>query len=212
MKKYALLLFLFLPLVFAQQQPTITSPKTGFNFYGYSEVNISWVPNTPESCVFEITIKNNTGEDIIFTVETTNASDFLWQPSNNISPGWYVLNGRFICGGTSYPSDSIKLRKIATLLPKKNASANFTYLESFVSAPFSSVFGNTEIGKSITAILIIGFFLAFVSLQNIRIEAKAVVIVPALLLASAYIGWLLSLVALGVGIIFYIALSRLFNK
>lgn len=89
---------------------------------------------------------------------------------------------------------------------------NRSYLERFVSVSVGKVVGDDSLGQSLMAVLFMGFFFTFVSFQNVRIEGKAVVIIPALVLAATFVGWIATLIALGVGIIFYMALSKIFNK
>ena len=89
---------------------------------------------------------------------------------------------------------------------------NRSYLERFLSSSFGVMIGNDEYGQAFLAILCIGFFFTFVSFQNTRIEGKAAVLIPALLLTAVFVGWLLTLIALGLGVLFYIALSKIMNK
>lgn len=87
-----------------------------------------------------------------------------------------------------------------------------SYMERFISSSFATLIGNSKFGDPLLAILIGGFFFVFVSFQNTRIEAKAVILIPAFALAAVFVGWLISILALVVGIIIYIGLARLFNK
>lgn len=89
---------------------------------------------------------------------------------------------------------------------------NRSYLERFVSTSFGRMIGNDEFGQAFLAILCIGFFFVFVSFQNTRVEGKAAVIIPALLLTAVFVGWLLTLIALGLGVLLYLALSKIINK
>jgi hypothetical protein len=89
---------------------------------------------------------------------------------------------------------------------------NRSYLERFVSVSVGKVVGDDSLGQPLMAILLMGFFFTFVSFQNIRIEGKAVVVIPASVLAATFVGWLATLIALGVGILIYMALSKIFNK
>lgn len=89
---------------------------------------------------------------------------------------------------------------------------NRSYLERFVSTSFGKMMGNDEFGQAFLAILCIGFFFTFVSFQNTRVEGKAAVLIPALLLTAVFVGWLLTLIALGLGVLLYLALSKITNK
>jgi len=89
---------------------------------------------------------------------------------------------------------------------------NRSYLERFVSTSFGRMMGNDEFGQAFLAILCIGFFFVFVSFQNTRVEGKAAVLIPALILTAVFVGWLLTLIALGLGALLYLALSKIINK
>lgn len=90
---------------------------------------------------------------------------------------------------------------------------NRSYMERFLSSSMGRLVGNDpETGQQLLAILVGGFFFVFVSFQNTRIEAKAAVLIPAFILAAVFMGWILSILALVVGVILYIGLSRLLNK
>ena len=89
---------------------------------------------------------------------------------------------------------------------------NRSYMERFLSSSFGTMIGNDEYGQSFLAILCGGFFFVFVSFQNTRVEGKAAVLIPAFLLAAVFVGWLLTLIALAIGVLFYIALSKITNK
>jgi hypothetical protein len=91
-------------------------------------------------------------------------------------------------------------------------TSNRSYLERFVSSSFGALIGNDEYGQPFMAIIVGGFFFVFVSFQNTRVEGKAAVLIPAALLAAVFVGWLLTLIALAVGVLFYMALSKIMNK
>ena len=91
-------------------------------------------------------------------------------------------------------------------------TSNRSYMERFVSSSFSRLVGNDEMGQYFLAILVGAGFFAFVSFQNTRIEGKAVVLIPAAALMGFFVGWLLLIAALIVGVIIYLGLIRLFSK
>lgn len=82
-----------------------------------------------------------------------------------------------------------------------------SFLENYAGNGVGGVVGD----PSILGILFIGFFSAFVMLQDTRLDGKLVVLVPVLILATVFIPWLSVLIALGLGAIVYIALMKLIN-
>jgi hypothetical protein len=91
-------------------------------------------------------------------------------------------------------------------------SSDRSYMERFVSSGVGRLVGNQAQGKDITALLVgIGFF-TFMSFQNMRIESKIVIIIPALALSAYFVGWIISFLALLMGLILFFGLSRIFNR
>ena len=58
----------------------------------------------------------------------------------------------------------------------------------------------------------VGFFLAYTVLQNTRIEAKLVIMIPILVLSSVFFNWMLVMVAMGASLLLFLAISRFQNK
>jgi uncharacterized membrane protein len=89
---------------------------------------------------------------------------------------------------------------------------NRSYLERYVSTSVGKMIGNDEFGQAFVAIIVFSFFFVFVSFQNTRIEGKAAVLLPAILLTAVFIGWIVIIVAIIVGIVLYVSLSKILNK
>ncbi len=84
----------------------------------------------------------------------------------------------------------------------------YTYFEEVIGNGFSDVVGD----PTIAGIIFLGFFISFVMLQDTRLDAKLMVLVPAMILSMVYIPWLGILCALGFGSIVYLALTRFLNR
>lgn len=202
------------PIVFTPSLPfSWISPMDGENIYFKNQLNISWNISSQlmeSNCLHNVSLILTSNQTKFSIANLTPNSTILWQPPVALPNGWYNLSVESTCFDQVF-YNSRTVRKIESFLPKKTAT-NKTYIETFISKPITHIVGNDELGEAFSAILLVGFFLAFVSFQNIRVEGKVVVLIPALILATVYIGWLFTLIALGVGVLFYLALGRLFNK
>jgi len=82
------------------------------------------------------------------------------------------------------------------------------YLESWIAEQFGDLTGAPEIA----GIIFLGFFTSFVMLQGTRLDGKLVVLTPVMILATIFIGFLPILLGLGLGVIIYLALTKLVNR
>jgi Ca2+/Na+ antiporter len=80
-------------------------------------------------------------------------------------------------------------------------------LEIIFSSGFASVVGSPVI----EALLLIGFFGAFVMLQNTRLEGKLCVLVPAILLSLLFVPFLVVFLAIGIAYLAYSTLKTVFS-
>jgi hypothetical protein len=95
-------------------------------------------------------------------------------------------------------------------------------LERYITCGFRSVFGGGTIagfsGASVAelfmALIMVAFFLAFVMMQNTRIDAKMAVMIPVVIMAAiwATTGWMLTLLIFAIGVIIYLAIGKMINK
>ena len=77
-------------------------------------------------------------------------------------------------------------------------------LEEMIYNTAMSSMGN----PAFIGLIIAAFFTAFVMLQGGRNDFKALMIGAGLILATAFIDWLLVLVALGAGFVLYLVLTK----
>jgi hypothetical protein len=86
----------------------------------------------------------------------------------------------------------------------------------FAGSDLENWFGdNTQyiVGEPFVAgIIFIGFFVGFLFIQNVGLDAKVAILIPALLLSMIFIPWLAVLLALGVGVVVYLALTKFTNR
>lgn len=80
--------------------------------------------------------------------------------------------------------------------------------EQFLADGFQNSFGDT----AIMGIMVLAFFGIFVMLQNTRFDVKLAIMVPAFILASAFIPWFAILLALVLGTIVYLAVMKLISR
>ena len=90
--------------------------------------------------------------------------------------------------------------------------ANRSYLERFVQCNMGTLFNNSDLGGLILGLIVGGFFITFLLFQNTRIEAKIVVIIPLLVLVSIWAGWIIYLLGLVLGLIFFWGISRVIQR
>lgn len=83
-----------------------------------------------------------------------------------------------------------------------------TTIEQFISDGFSNVLGDT----AIMGIVFIAFFTIFVMLQGTRLDGKLTILVPVLILSAIFIPWMAVLLALGLGVVIYLAAIKMFER
>ena len=114
-----------------------------------------------------------------------------------------------------------------------NCAANYTQygnfsnqsgslIERYLTCGFRAAIGGGKIAgvdaastaEVFMAILIVGFFLAFVMMQNTRFDAKVAIMIPVIIMAAiwATTGWLMTLLVFGIGILLYLAFGKMINK
>lgn len=71
------------------------------------------------------------------------------------------------------------------------------YLEQFISSGFADIFGE----GIMLGIIFLGLFVGWAVVSRISFESKLVLIVPAFIMASIFIDWLLIIVLLVVGVL-----------
>lgn len=81
-------------------------------------------------------------------------------------------------------------------------------VENWISQAGASATGNPVF----LGLLVLGFFIGFVTLSQTRIDVKLMVMVSAVILASAYIPWLVVLGSIVFGYITYWGLMKAINK
>lgn len=81
-------------------------------------------------------------------------------------------------------------------------------LESYIADGFAQTVGD----PIFLGILVIVWFLGFTIMQGTRIDAKLVIMVPALLLATAFIPFLGILISLVFAALIYLAIMKLTNR
>jgi len=81
------------------------------------------------------------------------------------------------------------------------------YFEEILVNGFSDIFGLSDI----IGLVLIAFFVGFVTVQNTRMDHKAAVLIPVLFLATPFFSWLTILLAIGGGLLFYFIAKRWFN-
>jgi hypothetical protein len=74
---------------------------------------------------------------------------------------------------------------------------------------FSDGFTNTVGDPIFLGLILVGFLGAFVMLQGLRLDGKMLILVPALLLASAFIPFLPVLLGLALGFVLWLAISKM---
>jgi len=77
-------------------------------------------------------------------------------------------------------------------------------IETIIGNGFSSVFGSNDI----IGLILLAFFGAFVMLQDTRFDVKVLIMIPALLLAMAFISWLSIAVVIALGFLVYLAARK----
>ena len=60
-------------------------------------------------------------------------------------------------------------------------------------------------------IMFLGFFLAYMVLQNTRVETKAVILIPVFILSAVFFNWMLVMVAIVASFIMFLALNKGLN-
>jgi len=83
-----------------------------------------------------------------------------------------------------------------------------TYLEQFIVEGFGSIFGN----DLFLGVFFIGMFLAFVVMMRGSIETKMVILIPAFVLGSIFINWMLALTLLVVAFFVVPGIQKLFQQ
>jgi len=83
-----------------------------------------------------------------------------------------------------------------------------TFIEELIGSGVGVITGN----DTLLGIIFLGFFTAFVLLQNTRLDGKLVVLVPISILSLVFIPMLAFLLALGFGFILYLAVSKFANR
>lgn len=81
-------------------------------------------------------------------------------------------------------------------------------VEQFMADGFQSSFGDT----AVMGILVLAFFGVFVMLQNTRFDAKLAIMVPATILAAAFIPWFGIVLALVLGVVLYLGIIKLISR
>jgi hypothetical protein len=119
--------------------------------------------------------------------------------------------------GTAYYSCSANYTQYGNFSNQSGST-----LERYLSCGFRSALGGGNVAGVSTssmadvlmAIIIIGFFLAFVMMQNTRFDAKVAVMIPVIIMAAiwATTGWLMTLLIFALGILIYLALGKIMNK
>jgi hypothetical protein len=84
----------------------------------------------------------------------------------------------------------------------------FRVIETLIYTSMVQIVGD----PMILGLLILGFFGAFVMLQGTRLDGKMVILFPASILAVVYIGPLVVIIALVVGIMMYLAWMKITGK
>jgi hypothetical protein len=77
-------------------------------------------------------------------------------------------------------------------------------IEQIIGDGFFAVFGSNEI----IALILLGFFTAFVMLQDTRFDVKVLILTPALLLSMVYISWMVVPVVVGLAVLVYLAARK----
>ena len=89
---------------------------------------------------------------------------------------------------------------------------NQSYIERYITCNFGRLLGNSEFGGMMLAIVVGLFFLVFVMLQNTRLDGKIAILIPAVLLISVWMGWIMYVMGFVLGIIIFFAISRIFLR
>ena len=90
--------------------------------------------------------------------------------------------------------------------------ANRSYIERYVQCSMGRIVGNSEVGGLFLGLMIGGLLIAFVLLQNTRIEGKMAVIIPIIVLVSIWAGWIVYLLGIILGLMLFWAISRVINR
>ena len=100
--------------------------------------------------------------------------------------------------------------------------ANFTYQDTCMATNSSGLnfFGdsiasctNYYVGDAtILFLMFIGFFLAYTLLQNTRIDAKLVILIPIFILSATFFNWILVMVAMVASFLLFLALNKIQNR
>ena len=89
---------------------------------------------------------------------------------------------------------------------------NKSYLERYIVCNFARVVGNAEWGGAMLALIVLMVFLAFVMMQNTRLDGKLAVMIPVVILVSVWMGWVMWIAMFVVGAIIALGLIRLIYK
>lgn len=85
---------------------------------------------------------------------------------------------------------------------------SFQPLEEMIYNGFLNTVGN----PLFLGLLVLGVFSAFVLMQNTRTDAKVVILVPAFILASAFISPLLVLGGLALSVLLYLSVTKMMSR
>ncbi len=83
-----------------------------------------------------------------------------------------------------------------------------TYLEQFIYEGIYSIFGN----DLFIGLAFIGTFLGFAVLMRGNVESKIVILIPAFILGSVFINWMLTLTLLVVAFFVVPGVQKLFQQ
>ena len=100
--------------------------------------------------------------------------------------------------------------------------ANFSYQDTCMATNSS---GLNFFGDSISScagyyigdvgllfLFFVGFFLAYTVLQNTRIEAKLVILIPVFILSATFFPWMLVMVAMVASFLLFLALNKVSSR
>ena len=100
--------------------------------------------------------------------------------------------------------------------------ANFSYQDTCMATNSSGLnfFGDSianctsyYVGDAtLLFLLFIGFFVAYTVLQNTRIDAKLVVLVPIFILSATFFNWILVMVAMIASFLLFLALNKVCSR
>lgn len=83
-----------------------------------------------------------------------------------------------------------------------------TYFENVIGEGANQVVGD----PLVMGLMFLGFFMAFIMLQNTRLDHKIMVLVPASILAMVWIPWFSIVLALVGGGMMYLVVMKFTNK